>query len=287
MSADPLEVHAPGEADANLYGYVDGRVLQATDADGLAAFAAAFLVRFVAPAAISAAVDAGAQLATKPVSEFSWKSVGVAAAAGAASGGTDKLLQAAKLGRVAFAAAAAATDAAVGAVSHWAANAVEGNGTTGAGLAAAGVGGALGGEFGRRFVGPVLKGLTQRLSATGRLLSAQADVANRQADAALSKELAALPVPGVKSGPDEFDAAARAYDVAAERAMTAKGVLTETTEHPNLAAAGGALLGKATETNLERALRDAVRQEPPSQSSQSSQPDQSPNRDSASIELEF
>ncbi len=36
MSADPLEVHAPGEADANLYAYVSGRAVQAVDPLGLA-----------------------------------------------------------------------------------------------------------------------------------------------------------------------------------------------------------------------------------------------------------
>jgi hypothetical protein len=36
MSADPLEVHAPGSADANLYEYVSGAVLRATDPIGLA-----------------------------------------------------------------------------------------------------------------------------------------------------------------------------------------------------------------------------------------------------------
>lgn len=35
VSADPLEVHAPGEADANLYAYVHGEVLIALDLDGL------------------------------------------------------------------------------------------------------------------------------------------------------------------------------------------------------------------------------------------------------------
>src|SRR5690606_2009052 len=31
ISADPLAVHAPGEADLNLYAYVSGHVLRATD----------------------------------------------------------------------------------------------------------------------------------------------------------------------------------------------------------------------------------------------------------------
>jgi RHS repeat-associated protein len=35
VSADPLEVHAPGQADANLYAYVRGQILKATDPLGL------------------------------------------------------------------------------------------------------------------------------------------------------------------------------------------------------------------------------------------------------------
>jgi hypothetical protein len=35
FSADPLAVHAPGKADLNLYAYVSGRVLKATDPLGL------------------------------------------------------------------------------------------------------------------------------------------------------------------------------------------------------------------------------------------------------------
>ncbi len=35
ISPDPLAVHAPGEADLNLYAYVHGRVLAAVDPDGL------------------------------------------------------------------------------------------------------------------------------------------------------------------------------------------------------------------------------------------------------------
>src|SRR5688572_9857736 len=35
MSADPLEVHAPGEADPNLYAYVRGQLLRAVDPLGL------------------------------------------------------------------------------------------------------------------------------------------------------------------------------------------------------------------------------------------------------------
>jgi RHS repeat-associated protein len=35
VSADPLAIHAPGEADANLYAYVRGRALQAVDPLGL------------------------------------------------------------------------------------------------------------------------------------------------------------------------------------------------------------------------------------------------------------
>jgi RHS repeat-associated protein len=37
ISADPLAVHAPGQADLNLYAYVHGRVLAAVDAIGLRA----------------------------------------------------------------------------------------------------------------------------------------------------------------------------------------------------------------------------------------------------------
>jgi hypothetical protein len=35
MSADPLAVHAPGEADLNLYAYVGGKILQYVDPTGL------------------------------------------------------------------------------------------------------------------------------------------------------------------------------------------------------------------------------------------------------------
>ena len=35
ISADPLVIHAPGKADANLYAYVRGRVLVAVDPVGL------------------------------------------------------------------------------------------------------------------------------------------------------------------------------------------------------------------------------------------------------------
>ena len=38
VSADPLAVHAPGEADLNLYAYVSGRVLRAVDPVGLEEF---------------------------------------------------------------------------------------------------------------------------------------------------------------------------------------------------------------------------------------------------------
>ena len=35
LSPDPLEIHVPGEADANLYAYVSGRALQSVDPMGL------------------------------------------------------------------------------------------------------------------------------------------------------------------------------------------------------------------------------------------------------------
>jgi RHS repeat-associated protein len=89
VSADPLETHRPGEAEPNVYAYVDGRALLNTDPAGLCGPLCGMAVGAGAGALVGGIVGGGVELIAQLNSDHDvvWGDVGANALGGAVSGG--------------------------------------------------------------------------------------------------------------------------------------------------------------------------------------------------------